>query len=162
MNDVNYHNSVHLAAIIEGQLAQDRPNAIIVPTSNPGKDDEHYIGLVMRVYADGSNLNTFKGYVTFRYCEVKRKAKVLFLPVLSSIELRDEDFNPFPTPVKIHFEPNKVQTEDALAWTQALTEANASGIVDLRQKEEFFMSKLGEGRLNVAYEKILDLIDGTL
>lgn len=162
MSEVDYQNAVHLAAIIEGQLSTDRPDAAIMPTSNPGSESEHYIGLVMRVYSDKNNLHTFRGYITFRYCEVKRKAKISFLPLFSSIELRDTDFKPFPTPVKVHFAPLKVQTDDSIQYLDAVTEVANSGVTDAMEKEALFRSKIGESSLKKIYAKILDLIDGII
>jgi len=162
MNDIDYQNAVHLAVIIEGQLSIDRPQAAVVPTSNPGCENEHYIGLVMRVYSDKSDLSTFRGYIAFRYCEVKYKTKVSYLPRFSSIELRNPDFDPFPTPVKVHFAPSKVKDDDGVQYADAVAEVANSGITAALEREALLHSKIGEGSLKKVYAKILDLVDGVL
>ena len=113
MPNINYQDPLHLAVMVQGRLSVDRPDALVVITSNPGEDDKHYIALVQRVYSNKNDLNSFVGYITYRYREVRFRKKESYLPAFSSIEIRDADFNEYNPPVKIHFDPKKVQAEDS-------------------------------------------------
>lgn len=161
MAKISYQNPLHLAVMVQGRLAVDRPNALVVVTSNPGEDDKHYIAIIQRVYADKDNLKTFVGYITYRFCEVKYKQKRTFLPELSSMELRDEDFNEYNPPVKIHFHPRKVGSEDPQLYLEAGASTAGSGLTG-KEANEFFAEEVGKGAFEKAYAKILDLIDGKI
>lgn len=161
MAKISYQNPLHLAVMVQGRLAVDRPNALVVVTSNPGEDDKHYIAIIQRVYADKNNLQTFVGYITYRFCEVKYKQKRAFLPELSSMELRDKDFNEYNPSVKIHFHPRKVGLEDAQLYLEAGASTAGSGLKG-QEADEFFAEELGKGAFEKAYSKILDLIDGKI
>jgi hypothetical protein len=50
MNDISYRNVLHLGVLIQSQLKADRPDYWLEVTSNPGEENEHYIGLVQRIY----------------------------------------------------------------------------------------------------------------
>lgn len=161
MAKISYQNPLHLAVIVQGRLAVDRPNALVVVTSNPGEDDKHYIALIQRVYADKNNLQTFVGYITYRLCEVRFWRKRAFLPELSSMELRNADFNEYNPPVKVHFHRKKVELEDPQLYLEAGASTAGSGLQD-KEAYEFFGEELGKGAFEKAYSKILDLIDGKI
>lgn len=162
-NEVNYQNPLHLAVIIEGMLAVERPQALLVLTSNPGDKSESYNALVLRVYRDANDLNSFVGYIAFRYNAVYRFKKTTALPTFSSIECRDYDFKPFPTPRKIHFDPRKAELESPQEWLQASFEASQNTVASVANADpymDFFSNKLGELLLKKAKPMILDFIDG--
>ena len=160
--EVNYQNPLHLAAIIEGSLSVDRPNAHLAVTSNPGTDDDHYIALVQRVYRDKGCLADFAGYITYRFREVKRNRKTQYLPVFSSIEIRDYDFQPLNPPVKVHFNPDKAEKDDP-----AFFAAQQQSFIPDPAKSEGenyidFSQSLGKAALGLIYKSILDLVDGKI
>lgn len=161
MTKISYQNPLHLAVMVQGRLSVDRPDALVVVTSNPGEDDKHYIALVQRVYSKKDDLNSFKGYVTYRFCEVKYKQKRSFLPELSSMELRNADFDEYNPPVKIHFHPRKVGSEDPQLYLEAGASTAGSGLQGA-EANEFFAEELGKGAFEKAYAKILNLIDGKI
>ena len=156
-SEVNYQNPLHLAVIIEGMLAVERPQALLVLTSNPGDKSESYNALVLRAYRNANDLTSFVGYIAFRYNAVYRAKKTTTLPTFSSIECRDYDFKSFPTPRKIHFDPRKAQSESPKEWAQASYDAslNPAGL-----NMDYFSNRLGELLLKKAKPMILDFIDG--
>lgn len=167
--DFPYGDPLYLATLLKQQIKEDRPDALVALTSNPGKEADHYIGLALRVYQRQDNLFTFKGYIVFRFNEVKWKRKTSNLPEFSSIELRDRDFNEFNPPKKIHFHPVKVAAEDPHLEHQVLVDAKsylqkissftntAPTNDDLRDIVRNFTAY---ARLGNIYPTILDLIDG--
>lgn len=157
--DANYQNPIHLAVIIEGQLATDRPSALICPTSNPGDKNEHYNCLVFRVYSDKNDLNSFKGYLTFRYNEVYRKKKTQALPTFSSIEIRDSDFNSYVPPKKVHFDINKFMTDFPTQGAMLVVQASQAGGTSVEQLARLGQL-VGESALKHLYPMLLNLIDG--
>lgn len=157
MATINYLNPVHLAVAIEGQLAVDRPNALICPTSNPGEASQHYVALALRVYSDKNDLKSFKGYITFRYKEVRFSKKTEKLPPFSSIELLDDEFRSFTPPKKIHFRPDKVAFDDTHLHNACMAAcSDPSGNVDAKAFEQL----LAKECLRKAYLAIRDMIDG--
>lgn len=161
MAKISFQDPLHLAVMVQGRLAVDRPDALVVVTSNPGEDDKHYIAIIQRVYSDKNNLKTFVGYITYRLCEVKYRQKRTFLPELSSMELRDGDFNEYNPAIKVHFHPRKVGSEDPQLYLEAGASTAASGLQG-KEANEFFAEELGKGAFEKAYAKILDLIDGKI
>ena len=167
--DFPYGDPLLLAPLIKKKIEQDRPDALIALTSNPGKEADHYIGLALRVYQRRDNLSTFEGYIVFRFNEVKWRKKTTNLPEFSSIELRDHDFNEFNPPKKIHFHPVKVAAEEPYLEHRVLADAKnhlqkissltntAPTNDDLRDVVRNFTAY---ERLGVVYPMILDLIDG--
>ena len=157
MATIDYLNPVHLAVAIEGQLAIDRPNALICPTSNPGEASQHYIALALRVYSDKNDLKSFKGYIAFRYKDVRFSRKTEKLPSFSSIELLDDEFRCFTPPKKTHFRPDKVSFEDTPLYNASMAAcSDPSGNVDAKAFEQL----LAEQCLRKSYQAILDLVDG--
>ena len=157
MATINYLNPVHVAVAIEGQLAVDRPNALICPTSNPGEASQHYIALALRVYSDKSDLKSFKGYITFRYCEVRFYKKTEQLPRFSSVELLNVDFLPFNPPRKVHFDTEKASVEDPALSASLATQHQGAAI---RSYSDAYIKAMSEACLKKAYKAILDLVDG--
>ena len=155
---IDFQDSLSLALIIKNNVAQDRPNALIAVTSNPGTKDDHYIAFVQRVYADANDLNSFVGYISYRYKEVRRKSKRSFLPEFSSIEILNPDFKSYDPPRKFHFHVEKVDQANQ-SYLSALADLALSGIVDKNAQDEYFAQRLGEYVLAEAYQDILGLID---
>lgn len=158
MAKISYQDPLHLAVMVQGRLSVDRPGALVAVTSNPGESDKHYIAIVQRVYSAKSNLQTFVGYITYRFCEVRFWRKNAFLPRLSSMELRDCNFNEYNPPIKIHFHRDKVAKEDPQLYLEAGAAAAASGLSG-EEADKLFEEEIGERAFEKAYAKILDLID---
>lgn len=154
--ETNYQNPLHLAIIMEGQLEADRPDALLCVTSNPGEKDEHYNCLVLRVYSDKNDLNSFKGYVTFRYNEVKYRKKTEVLPEFSSIEIRDGQFNPFTPQRKIHFCLRKYGNDYPTDFANLAVQASATP----GDQTANLLQAVGQTALKKAYQLLLDLVDG--
>lgn len=152
MGKIDYQNPIHLAVLIEGMLAVERPQALLVLTSNPGDKQESYNALVLRVYSNKNNLKSFVGYITFRYNAVQWWRKTEYLPTFSSIECRDHNFKPFPTPRKIHFAPLKTKQEDPAIYTQAQHNSQLTNTP--------LGNEIGELVLKKAKQMILDFVDG--
>lgn len=159
MPNINYQDPLHLAVMVQGRLSVDRPNALVVVTSNPGEDDKHYIGLVQRVYANKDELRSFVGYITYRYREVRFRNKEVCLPTFSSMEIRDKDFKEYNPSVKIHFDPKKVEIEDNNLYQKANLAAAAAALPGGGVDENLLRDEVGKGAFDKAYAKILDLID---
>ena len=161
---VDYQDPLAIALMIKANLSQDRPNALVVLTSNPGQNKDHYIALVQRVYADKNDLNSFVGYITYRYNDVKRKAKKTFLPEFSSIEIRDSDFYLFDPPLKTHFFPAKVEQTDPqrYASAEAVTSANLNSAVSQAMRDDYLAQTIGQDALMEVYDNVLALIDGRI
>ena len=155
---IDFQDSLSLALIIKNNVAQDRPNAVIAVTSNPGTSDDHYVALVQRVYADGNDLNSFVGYISYRYKEVRRKSKRSFLPEFSSIEILNPDFQSYNPPRKFHFHVDKVDQANP-SFQQAFADLASSGITDKDAQDKYFAQKLGEYVLTEVYQEVLGLID---
>ena len=161
---ISYRNILHLGVLIESQLKIDRPDYQLEPTSNPGEDSEHYIGLVQRIYkirdvtlpngTTGKTVDKFIGYIVYRFNEVRFRPKRMNLPVFSSIEVRDEDFNVLPIPIKIHFDKKKVTNEDPSYVAKADADAAQQGLGIAAALQAFW-----KGRLEIAYAAILNYID---
>lgn len=158
MAKISYQDPLHLAVMVQGRLSVDRPNALVVATSNPGEDDKHYIAIIQRVYSNKDNLQTFAGYITYRLCEVRYKQKRNFLPRLSSMELRDCEFNEYKPPIKVHFHRDKVAKEDPQLYLEAGAATAESGLQG-DEADRLFEEKIGELAFEKAYAKILDLVD---
>lgn len=159
MPSINYQDPLHLAVMVQGRLSVDRPHALVVITSNPGEDDKHYIALVQRVYSDKNDLNSFVGYITYRYREVRFRKKESYLPAFSSVEIRDADFNEYNPPVKIHFDPKKVKAEDTNLYQKANLAAVAAALPGGGVDDNLLRDEIGKGAFEKVYAKILDLID---
>lgn len=159
MPNINYQDPLHLAVMVQGRLSVDRPDALVVITSNPGEDDKHYIALVQRVYSDKNDLSSFVGYITYRYREVRFRKKEAYLPAFSSIEIRDADFNEYNPPVKIHFDPKKVKAEDSNLYQKANLAAVAAAFPGGGVDDNLLRDEIGRGAFEKAYTKVLDLID---
>lgn len=156
---VDFQNPICLALIIENNLSMDRPQALLDLTSNPGKEDDHYIALTLRVYRDKDNLTDFAGYITFRYNEVKWRPKTLMRPKFSSIELRNQSFDCYDPAKKFHFLPRKVDPKDP-NYIKAEADATLAGITGDVASSDYFAQQLGCYVLTDAYHALLDLIDG--
>ena len=164
MDGISYRNVLHLGVLIQSQLKADRPDYWLEVTSNPGEESEHYIGLVQRIYKmksltlkDGTPvkvIDKFVGYITYRFNEVRRSRKITSFPVFSSIEVRDEDFNPLATPIKVHFDKKKVLKEDPAYVAPADADAAQQGLGPRDALQAFW-----KGRLELAYAAILNYID---
>lgn len=159
MPNINYQDPLHLAVMVQGRLSVDRPHALVVITSNPGEDDKHYIALVQRVYSNKNDLSSFVGYITYRYREVRFRKKESYLPAFSSIEIRDADFNEYNPPVKIHFDPKKVQAEDGNLYQKANLTAVAAALPGGGVDDNLLRNEIGKGAFDKVYAKVLDLID---
>jgi hypothetical protein len=159
MPKINYQDPLHLAVMVQGRLSVDRPHALTVVTSNPGEDDKHYIALVQRVYSNKNDLSSFVGYITYRYREVRFRKKESYLPAFSSIEIRDADFNEYNPPVKIHFDPKKVQAEDGNLYQKANLTAVAAALPGGGVDDDLLRNEIGKGAFEKVYAKVLDLID---
>jgi hypothetical protein len=159
MPNINYQDPLHLAVMVQGRLSVDRPHALTVVTSNPGEDDKHYIALVQRVYSNKNDLSSFVGYITYRYREVRFRKKESYLPAFSSIEIRDADFNEYNPPVKIHFDPKKVQAEDGNLYQKANLTAVAAALPGGGVDDDLLRNEIGKGAFEKVYAKVLDLID---
>lgn len=159
MPNINYQDPLHLAVMVQGRLSVDRPHALVVVTSNPGEDDKHYIALVQRVYSNKNDLSSFVGYITYRYREVRFRKKESYLPAFSSIEIRDADFNEYNPPVKIHFDPKKVQAEDSNLYQKANLTAVAVALPGGGVDDNLLRNEIGKGAFDKVYAKVLDLID---
>lgn len=159
MPNINYQDPLHLAVMVQGRLSVDRPHALTVVTSNPGEDDKHYIALVQRVYSNKNDLSSFVGYITYRYREVRFRKKESYLPAFSSIEIRDADFNEYNPPVKIHFDPKKVQAEDGNLYQKANLTAVAAALPGGGVDDNLLRNEIGKGAFEKVYAKVLDLID---
>ena len=158
MATINYQDPLHLAVMVQGRLSVDRPDALVIVTSNPGEGNEHYIGLIQRVYSNKNDLKTFVGYIAYRYCEVKYKKKREHLPVFSSIELRNADFDEYKPSVKVHFLDYKVNNEDPKIYQEAETVVAASGLIG-DDAHKLLANEIGKRVFEKAYAKILDFID---
>lgn len=149
-----------LAIAIRAKVEALRPETHFYVTCNPGNQkpgepDEHYIALCERVYEFGR----FVGYVTYRFNEVRRQDKRKYLPQLSSVEVRRDDFSRFPDG-KVHFFPDKVAVEDPSVYSLAKVEAtaNPSGW----GPDYDLADRIGRAQLPKIVQKIVDMIDGKL
>lgn len=133
-------------------------------TPNPGVDDERrFIHAVYRVYSNKNNLNSFKGYVTFRCNEVKYKKKTQALPDFSSIELRDSNFNSFVSNQKYHFYPAKIPAgSPVLTKADTLVQIYTGLHTGNPGYEDEFKQRVGELMLYEFYPALIKLIDGQL
>ena len=159
-----------LAIAVRAKVHSLRPELEFYPTCNPGNAkpgisvDEHYIALCERVYEYRDMVSTpwpgrFIGYVTYRCNEVRYKSKQLYLPEISSVEVRKADFSTF-LDGKVHVSNEKVLKEDPNLVSQAtaLVTANPSGrgiAFDLAQE-------VTKRRLPLIVDKIIQMVDGTL
>lgn len=158
---VDFQDPICLALIIKNNLLTDRPKALLTLTSNPGREDDHYIALVLRVYRDKDNLTDFAGYITFRYNEVRWRPKTSACPKFSSIELRNPSFDCYVPAMKFHFLPKKVDPK-SLSYVKAERDATLAGITGDVASSDYFAQKLGGYVLTDVYRKLLDLIDRKL
>jgi len=156
---VDFQNPLCLALIIENNLLTDRPQALLDLTSNPGKADDHYIALTLRVYRNKDNLTDFAGYITFRYNEVRWRPKTLERPKFSSIEFRNPSFDCYVPEKKFHFLPKKVDPKNP-NYIKAETDATLAGITGDVTHSDYFAQKLGGYVLADVYRELLNLIDG--
>lgn len=161
---VDYQDPLALALLIKANLLQDRPDALVVLTSNPGTVKDHYVALVQRVYADKNDLTSFKGYITYRYKNVKIKSKTAFLPEFSSIEVLNRDFMPYDPPLKTHFHPDKVSVSAPSRFSAAQTAVSAQlpPNAPLSQREDLLFQWIGENALMEVYDRVVKLIDGVI
>lgn len=161
MPSISFQDPLHLAVMVQGRLAVDRPDALVVLTSNPGEEAEHYIALIQRVYSNKNDLTSFVGYITYRYRNVEHWSKRKFLPKFSSMELRGQNFDAYNPPVKFHFREDLIGSEDPVIYIEAGAATAGSGLTG-DDKDRFFREQIGERVFDKAYSKILDLIDGRI
>lgn len=164
----DYRDVLSLAVAVRGKVLQIYPNIEFYPTCNPGNPkagaaDEHYIAFCERVYdtspQNPGSIGRFVGYVTYRMNEVKTKSKLTHLPVLSSVEVRKDDFSTF-VDGKVHFDPIKVNNDHPAIYSNALIEAqnNPSG-----KGLPYDMAQcVGKQMIDVIVGKVIQMIDGTL
>ena len=154
---------------IRAKVEALRPEAHFYVTCNPGtpkpgEPDEHYIALCERVYEFIGDQTTpypgrFVGYVTYRFNEVRRQDKRKYLPQLSSVEVRREDFSRFANG-KVHFCPDKVKAGDASLYS--LAKANAAANPSGWGSDYDLAKEIGKVQLLKIVYKIVDMIDGKL
>ena len=120
----NPQNITHLSVMFQGEFAKKYPNVRFEPTLTPKGED--YVSLTERVFEidpHSKRILNFYGYVEYRICEVRRKSRMQFLPVFSSIEVRGYGHEQY-VGGKVHFAPHKVMNDDPALYADAEHEAH--------------------------------------
>lgn len=157
---INYGDFPQLSILLVSQLEKDREDVHLLPTGNPGEENDRYIGLVQQIRKgkdldrNGAVIGHVIGYVTYRLNEFRYRSKNECLPVFSSIEIRDASFAVLQPPIKIHFGRDKVIQDDPTFVANADAEAISLGLSGLERSQAFLKK-----RLNVAYDELLKYVD---